>query len=129
MVEALGQAVLHGQAEGVEKITPSVVALDQRLAVLLRDAELVERAWCQALAFQAEQHRLDGHQAPQRLDQPLAEHRLGDAGHGPRQPRMPGMQGGGGGRTGGVVGHAGQSSGAARQPPDTISCPHRRHFA
>ncbi|MCY1305840.1 hypothetical protein D9M70_556660 [compost metagenome] len=128
MVEAFGQAVLHGQAEGVEQITPSVVALDQRLAVLLRDAELVERAWCQALAFQAEQHRLDGHQAAQRLDQVLTERRFRDSGHGPRQSRMPGMQGGGGGG-GGAVGHAGQSSGAARQPPDTISCPHRHHFA
>ncbi|MCY1535076.1 hypothetical protein D9M68_704670 [compost metagenome] len=97
VVEPLGQAVLHGQAEGVEQVAPGVVALDQRLAVFRRDAALVERARCQPLALEAQQHRLDGHQAPQRLDQAFAELRFGDAGHRPRQPRMPGMQGGGGG--------------------------------
>ncbi|MNN48108.1 hypothetical protein D3C81_1625690 [compost metagenome] len=114
-VEALGKAVFHGQAEGIEHVAAGVVALGERLAVLLGDAALVEVARRLALAFEAEQHRFDRHQLGQGLGQMRREIRLGDTGHGARQPRMPGMQGRGGNNCLGLA-HARQSSDRAGPP-------------
>ncbi|MNC35008.1 hypothetical protein D3C75_834730 [compost metagenome] len=62
MVEALGQAALHGQAERVEQVAGSEVALQHGSAVQVGDALLVQQLRCPPLALEADHHRFHLHQ-------------------------------------------------------------------
>ncbi|MNY27818.1 hypothetical protein D3C86_1617530 [compost metagenome] len=66
VIEPLRQPLLHRQAERVEQIPPGKIALKNRDLKLLRDAALMQQLRCAVLAFQADHHRLDGHQLSQR---------------------------------------------------------------
>ncbi|MNP05813.1 hypothetical protein D3C76_977740 [compost metagenome] len=92
VIEALRQALLHRQAERIKQIATGEIALENRHLVLLGNAALMQQLRRAVLALQADHHRFDGHQLPQRGDQVLQCVRLIDMGECLAHAPMPSMQ-------------------------------------
>ena len=113
VIEALGQPALHGQAEWIEQVAGSEIAIEDGVAVLLGNPVLIQQLWRLALAFQTDHHRFNRHQLTDGRRQVLKGPGGFNMGAGVLQRRMPLLQGAQGQADGsfqGCMAHAPQST-------------------
>ncbi|MNE54364.1 hypothetical protein D3C80_1491380 [compost metagenome] len=93
VVEPLRQPLLDRQAERIEQVAPGKITVDDRVAVLLGNAALIQQLRRPILVLKADHHRFDAHQMPERRRQVAQGVGFIDVGEGFAHVAVPAVQG------------------------------------